>query len=146
MALLETDARTLLLADAEVSEHVGTRIFLGHAPQDTPRPYIIIACEQQTTIPVHGARDSRTQGIAGVEEIIDIAVYSMEYGECRAIEWGVRAVIEGRKTDTSNSPWLLEDWSMIGPNFETQSGADQRGWEVVLSFQARRNGIWLPPA
>jgi hypothetical protein len=145
MALLETDARTLLLADAEVIEHVGTRIFLGNAPQNSVRPYIIIVCEQQSTTPVHGSRSSQTQGIIGVEEIIDIAIYSMEYVQARELEWHVRAVLEGRKTDTSTSPWLLDDWSMIGPNFETQSGADQRGWELVLSFQAKRNAIWLPP-
>jgi hypothetical protein len=146
MALLETEARTALLADTETTDHVGTRVYLGHAPQDTQRPYIVIACEQSTALYAHGASPLQTQGLAGVEELIDVGIYANEYGTARELEWHVRRILEGKPTSESTSPWLIDQWSMIGPSPETQSGADQRGWEVVLSFAVRRQAIWLPPS
>jgi len=148
MSLLESEARTLLLADTETTDHTSTRIYLGHAPQDTQRPYIVIVCAEQETLYAHGANNMQTQGIAGVQEIIEISGYTNEYATARELEWHIRRVIEGKSTTSSTSPWLLEDggWELIGPNFETQSGADQRGWQIKLPFSANRNGIWLPPS
>lgn len=145
MAFLETEARTALLAAPLVSEHVGTRIFLGAAPQDAERPYIVISCDAQERLPVHGVRSSQTQGVLGIVEYIDVATYANEYGVARALEANILTTLEGVTTDSSNSPWQFEDWSMTF-EYETQSGADQKGWENILTFKVFRKELWLPPS
>jgi hypothetical protein len=144
--LLESEARTLLLADSALAAIVGTRITLGEALQDTPRPYIVIVCGEQETIYAQGANAIQTQGIASIHEIIEVSGYANDYATARTLEWHIRRVLEGKPTTTSTSPWLLEDggWEMIGPNFETQSGADQRGWQIKLPFEVWRKEIWTP--
>lgn len=145
MPFLETEARTALLANSEVTDHVGHRIYLGAAPQDAARPYIIISCDAQERMPTHGSRNSATQGVVGIIEYIDVAVYANEYGVAREIEAHILTTLEGVQTDSSNSPWLFEDWSMTF-EYETQSGADQKGWENVVTFKVFRKELWLPPS
>jgi hypothetical protein len=145
MAFLETEARTALLANFEVTDAVGDRIYLGAAPQDATRPYIVIACDAQERLPVHGARNSQTQGVLGIVEYIDVATYANEYGVARALEANILTTLEGVITDSSNSPWTFEDWSMTF-EYETQSGADQKGWENIVTFKVFRKQLWLPPS
>ena len=144
--LLESEARTLLLADTATTALTSTRIFLGHAPQDTERPYIVIVCTEQDTVYAHGANAIQTQGIAAVREVIEISSYTSDYASARTLEWHIRRVIEGKNTTTSTSPWVIEDggWELVGPNFETQSGADQRGWQIKLPFEVMRKEIYTP--
>ncbi len=144
--LLESEARDLLLADAATIALTSTRIFLGHAPQDTERPYIVIVCGEQDTVYAHGANAIQTQGVAAIHEIIEISGYANDYATARGLEAHIRRVLEGKPTTTSTSPWLLEEggWELIGPNFETQSGADQRGWQIKLPFEVSRKEIRTP--